>query len=342
VAPETLAQRAQPAPTSPRNLTGVRLNLFTVVTPDLEASIRFYTGLMGYALAARGVTPDATGALAGSATGGRPYALLKYFDSDHGLLRLLQAPAGAAPNRPLVGPRAWDLGFGAIECSTSDIEESYQTLTRAGVKTITPPTYYFYRDMRRLNGSTMYPKSLDTLTYVAFGPAGERIYISIVLPDNFGRSFQSLHTECHNCFVVNTDRQPLWDFYGQAFGLSAIAEYQGTLSAQRAVNRLLGESADSEMWAGGMGDDFGMEYMEWKPPAGIIAQRFPQSLDRTGHAMLTVSVNSLDEVRQRLQAAGIAIESEGALPTLQSPRPEGFILRGASGELIEVVDRDAI
>jgi catechol 2,3-dioxygenase-like lactoylglutathione lyase family enzyme len=328
--------------TSVRNQTGARINVFTIVTPDLDASVSFYTLMLDYAVAARGLIPTTTPAIGGAIVAGRRHVILQHDRSDQGQLRLIEAPANAAPNRPWPGARPWDVGFGAIECFAADIEESYQRLTRAGFATLSPPTYYYYRDMRRLNGSTMYPKSLDTLTYVPIGPAGEPVYISVVLPDNFGIKLDHLHSACHNCFIVNPSRKPLWDFYGAVFGLAPIAEYQATLPAQRAINRLLGEALDSELWAGGMGDAFGMEYMEWMPPAEITAQTFPQSLDRTGHAMLTISVNDLDAVIVRLKRAGLAPVAQAALPLVGRERPEGFILRGASGELIEVIGRAAL
>jgi catechol 2,3-dioxygenase-like lactoylglutathione lyase family enzyme len=324
---------AAPAPTTDRNATGVRINMFTVVTPDLSASAAFYTTLLGYARVGEGQVPTALG----QGLAGRRYILLQHSGSDEGMLRLLQAPPGAGANRPRPGSRPWDKGFGAVECSTADIEESYQTLTRAGVKTLSPPTYYFYRDMRRLNGSALYPKSLDTLTYVPIGPAGELVYISVVLPDNFGMKFIGLHTGCHNCFLVNQDREPTLAYYNAVFGLKPIAEYEGTRSSQRAVSRLLGESLDSRVLAGGMGDNFGMEYMQWTPPAGIAAQFWPQSLDRTGHAMMTMSVNDPDAVRARVVAAGLTIESGQPLPLPGSERPDGFVLRGVCGEQIEVI-----
>jgi catechol 2,3-dioxygenase-like lactoylglutathione lyase family enzyme len=326
----TSAGAAPAVEAQPRNPLGVRLKMYTVVATDLERSNWFYTEMLGYTAIKKG------------AVGGRNYVLLSFGEATGGLIRLLAAPSGAKPNRPTPGARPWDRGFGAIENSTRDIEESYQLLTRAGIKTLSPPVYYFFRDMQRLNGSTMYPKLLDTLTYVPIGPAGELIYISIVLPDNFGRKFDRLHTECHNSFVVHSDRRPVWAFYEKALGIIPISQYQGTLSSQQAVNRLLGEEADAWLWAGGMGDSFGMEWMEWQAPAGITPAYFPQSLERSGHAMLTVSVNDLGAVRKRLKTAGILSEAEKALPLPDVDKAEALRIRGACGELIEIVDHSVL
>ncbi|HWU03514.1 MAG TPA: VOC family protein [Novosphingobium sp.] len=328
-------------PTTERNLTGARIAVFTIVTPDLAASIDFYTRFMNYALAERGVLPPGT-IVEEADLSGRAYAILRHDGAVQGQLRFVEAAQGARPNRPRPGSHAWDRGFGAIECMTRDIEESYQQMVRAGVETLSPPAYYFYRDMRRLNGSTLYPKSLDTLTYVPVGPAGELIYISVVLPDNFGLPFPHLHSACHNCFVVHPSRAPVLDFYNAVFGLLPIAEYTGTLSCQRAINRLLGESEDSLLWAGGMGDDFGMEFMEWTPAQGHETQFLPQSLARTGHAMVTIAVNDLAAVARRIEAAGLAPLAARPLPMVGQALPAGILLRGASGELVEVVERSVL
>ncbi len=82
--------------------------------------------------------------------------------------------------------------------------------------------------------------------------------------------------------------------------------------------------------------------MEWTPAEGHTTQSLPQSLDRTGHAMVTISVNDLDEVRDRVRAAGLEPVSLTPLPMVGHARPAGFILRGASGELVEVIERSVL
>jgi len=64
---------------------------------------------------------------------------------------------------------------------------------------------------------------------------------------------------------------------------------------------------------------------------------YPAALDRTGLAMLTMRVNDLAKCRAMCKAAGIAPVGEGALPLPGAASREGFCLRGAVGELIEVV-----
>lgn len=130
--------------TTERNLTGARINAFTIVTSDLEASVHFYSAFMNYAVAERGVVQPGV-AIDDADVSGRQYVIMRHSGSEQGQLRFLEAPVGAVANRPRPGAHAWDKGFGAIECMTSDIEESYQLMVRAGIETLSPPAYYFYR-----------------------------------------------------------------------------------------------------------------------------------------------------------------------------------------------------
>ncbi len=77
-----------------------------------------------------------------------------------------------------------------------------------------------------------------------------------------------------------------------------------------------------------------IEVWEFKAPQGTL---YPTSLDRTGLAMLTMRVNDLGKCRELCEANGIAPVGEGALPLNGNAQPEGFTLRGAVGELIEVI-----
>jgi hypothetical protein len=61
------------------------------------------------------------------------------------------------------------------------------------------------------------------------------------------------------------------------------------------------------------------------------------TLYRTGLAMLTMRVNELAKCRAICEAAGMVPVGEGALPLPGVANREGLYLRGAVGELIEVV-----
>ena len=69
-------------------------------------------------------------------------------------------------------------------------------------------------------------------------------------------------------------------------------------------------------------------------PCGTV---YPCSLYYTGMAIFTMRVNDLEKCRAMCKAAGIKLVGEGALPIVGNKAPKGFTLRGAVGELVEVV-----
>ena len=105
---------------------------------------------------------------------------------------------------------------------------------------------------------------------------------------------------------------------------------------QRNANELMGGPADNYFLWGFLGRDVRIELEEHRQPQGTV---YPTSLDRTGLAMMTLSVSDLTRARALCREAGITPVGRGALPLPGRPRPDGFTLRGAVGELIEVVGR---
>jgi hypothetical protein len=135
------------------------------------------------------------------------------------------------------------------------------------------------------------------------------------------------------------DRWPVLDFYDKAFGLKSISDrYVGPeTSNYRTVPFMINASADTykrtcgvslpnEIW----------EFRQWDP---AISPTWPTDLDRTGLAMITIIVNNLSEVYARIRQTDINILGEGALPTPDAKNRDGFYVRGAVGELIEVIGR---
>ena len=55
--------------------------------------------------------------------------------------------------------------------------------------------------------------------------------------------------------------------------------------------------------------------------------------------MMTIIVDRLSEIRARAAANGIPILGEGAMPTPNAKSQDGIYIRGAVGELIEVIGR---
>jgi catechol 2,3-dioxygenase-like lactoylglutathione lyase family enzyme len=326
------APKPYPDPT-PTNPLAARANIYTVVTPDMAASIRFYTDVMGYELIDKGALAGRPPTVAGAGEAGRKYALIRPYEAENGVVRLLEAPKDAAPNRPRPGALPWDPGLAVIECGARDYEESYRKLTEAGVKTISPPEYYFFHDVEPLPGVVVPPKTqYDIRSYSPYGPAGEQLFITTnVRDDRPAWKFPGLHSPLANTVLACLDRGPVWGFYAKIFGLKPTSDI---VCQQESTNRLIGAPPDTYFRWGGLGQAVSIEWDEYRKPSGVT---YPTSLDRTGLAMFTLRVDDIAMVRSACRDAGIVLAGKGALPTPESRNPNGFYIRGAVGELIEVI-----
>jgi catechol 2,3-dioxygenase-like lactoylglutathione lyase family enzyme len=334
--------KAEPSATNP---LATRNYIYTVVTPDMAASIHFYRDVMGFELVEQGKLEGRLPTVAGVGGTGRKYALLRAFEnipSETGVIRLLEAPAGAAANRPRPDAQEWNPGFFAFDCWARDVEESHRRLTAAGIKTISEPLYYFHDDVKLLSGDS--GKTLGNIelkSYSAFGPAGEQMFISGGISKDKkpwpAWQYPGLHGPFITDVIVCLDRWPVWEFYEKAFGLKVTKD---AYSAQDNINKLSGLPEGTYYRFGGVGDGANIEWTEFRQwnPAEITV--YPTDLDRTGAAMITMLVDDLPRVRKMVADAGIKVLGEGALPTPGAKYQDGLYVRGAVGELIEVIARN--
>jgi hypothetical protein len=82
-----------------------------------------------------------------------------------------------------------------------------------------------------------------------------------------------------------------------------------------------------------------MQLWEYRMRAPTATPPWPTGLDKTGLAMVTIMVDKIAEVKTKLKESGIAVLAEGSLPTPEGKGHEGLYIRGAEGELIEVIGR---
>ena len=342
------APKVQALPTNP---LAARLAVFTVVTPDLAASLHFYRDLLGYQLAKEGELQGRMPTVAGVGQAGRRYALLHAQDTslyEYGAVRLLEAPSGAEPNRPRPNSQLTNPGLATFQLLTPNDVESYRRMTEGGAKTISPPQFYHHYADRPLPGVVHPEHDVEVRTYSVFGPAGEQMYITIgvslnhepwpvkLAPGIMHGTPAALHGPFQGCSITCVDRWPVWDFYEKAFGLRSVRD---TLAEQEPLNTLTGLPPGSYFRFGILGEETGIECWELRQvrPPGTV---YPLSLERTGLAMITLMVDDLEHVRANIRAAGIEAIGAGALPTLTVEYQDGLYLRGAVGELIEVIGRN--
>ena len=343
-----------PAPDKPMEVTGevftpipdsnpleAKIAVFTTVSPDVDASISFYRDLIGMDVISDERLPNGISTAPGIGSAGRRHVLLAMPEglsmpeqefrkavpepSFRRAVRVLEAPPGAKPIRPRPDSSPNDPGLMVMEGGTRDAAESYHALASVGTPMISPPRYYYFRN-------TMWGTDVDSMSYAPFGPGGEQMFITASI-----RSDQQLvrSVGVHNGFasasITALDQRPVNAFFEKAFGLKRTSQME---CYQENVDELTGAPKGTYFLWGNVGSGLGIEVWEMKAESGTI---LPCSLDKTGLAMLTLRVNDVSKCRAMCAEAGIETVGEGAMPNLQNERPEGFTLRGAVGELFEVV-----
>jgi hypothetical protein len=213
-----------------------------------------------------------------------------------------------------------------MEAGMRDPAESYRALANAGTPMISPPRYYFFR----ANGSM---PDLDVMSYAPFGPGGEQMFLTANIRNDRPDWLEpGLHSTPSNVVIVTLDQRPADAFYANAFGLRRINQMD---CQQRNCNELIGAPRDLYFeWGNIGGSGFNMEIWEVRVAEGRV---YPTSLDRTGLAMFTVQVRDLERCRAMCMKSGIQPVGAGSLPLPGTEKPSGFTLRGAVGELVEVV-----
>lgn len=323
-------------PAAQSNPLEARITAFTVVCPDLDAGIKFYKDVIGLDVIEQGSVAAGLSTAPGAGRAARRYAVLRTGSAQirGAAVRLLEAPAGAAPNRPRPTSRIFDPGLTYMECGVRDAVESYRVLANAGTPTVSTPRYYFFRNTGMGPGptGTGTMRDLDVMSYSAFGPAGEQMFITANLRgDRPEWTNPGLHGNYGAAVLASLDQRPVEEFYRKALGLRRINQMDCN---QRNANDLMGAPKANYFVWGFIGDSVSIELQEHSQAEGTM---YPTSLDRTGLAMFTIAVNDLAKARAMCKAAGINPVGTGALPMPGRPKPEGFTLRGAVGELIEVV-----
>ena len=313
-------------PPEESNPLEAKIVVFTTVSPDVDASIRFYRDVIGMTLADEDKLPADLTTAPGTGKGGRRYAILHMRGSSlSAQVRVLEAPRGAPANRPRPDSGPMDPGLLVMEGITRDPAESYHRLASANTPMISPPRYYYFRN-------TTWRRDVDVMSYAPFGPGGEQMFITAnVRGDRPEWTLPGLHSGFANAAVTSLDQRPVDAFYEKALGLKRTSQME---CFQRNANQLIGAPDDGYFLWGNIGSEVSIEVWEFKAARGTL---YPTSLDRTGLAMLTIRVNDLGKCRQMCEANLIEPVGQGALPLYGNAQPNGFTIRGAAGELIEVI-----
>lgn len=314
------------APLAESNPLEAKIVAFNTVSPDVQASIKFYRDVIGMTLADEGaLAADASGA-PGIGKAGRRYATMTMPQTGSAMVRVFEAQDGAKANRPRPGSGAMDPGLLIMEGGTSDPAESYHRLASAKTPVITPPRYYFFRN-------TAWGRDVDVMSYAAFGPGGEQMFITAnVRSDRPAWKWPGeLHSGFHNTALTSLDQRPVEAFYEKTLGLLRTSQME---ASENNNTDLIGAPRGSYYLWGNIGSGVSIEIWQFNAKTGTM---YPTSMARTGLAMVTIRVNDLAKCRAMCRAARVPMMGQGALPMPGKPSQDGFVIRGEVGELIEVV-----
>jgi catechol 2,3-dioxygenase-like lactoylglutathione lyase family enzyme len=313
------------------NPFGVSKAAFNVVSPDLEASKRFYRDCLEYSVVDEGTIAMGQSEAPGIGSPGRKYVSLAPPGGRPGavVMRVLEAPPGAIDNRPRPTSTAIDPGLLVIEQGTRDPAESYMRMKSFNTPTITPPKYYLYRNTNA-DGPSNDGRDFDVMSYTAFGPGGEQLFTTAqVASVRREWTADTLHSGFGGTSVTSLNQVPVLEFYEKALGMR-----QTTLigSYQHNNNDLVGVPRGSfHTWSQVAG--LGEVWQYWAEKGTC----YPTSLARKGLAMLTMQVKDYAKVKKMCADNRIRTVGEGALPLPGRTPTEGFYIRGAVGELLEVI-----
>ncbi len=313
------------------NPYGVSKVAFNMVSPDLEASKKFYRDCLEYDVVDEGTTSKGQSEAPGIGAPGRKYiSLVVPGRAGNVVIRVLEAPPGAIDNRPRPTSTAIDPGLLVIEQGTTDPAESYARLKSFNTPVISPPRYYLYRNTNA-DGAEINGRDFDVMSYTAFGPGGEQLFTTAQVSSN--RTMPAAGARLHSGFggtsVTSLDDRPVLDFYEKALGLR---QTTSITSYQHNNNDLVGVPRGSfHTWAQVAG--LGEVWQYWAAKGTC----YPTSLDRKGYAMVTMQVKEFDKVKKLCADNRVKVIGQGALPLPGRKPTQGFYIRGAVGELIEVI-----
>lgn len=312
------------------NPLGVSKAAFNIVAPDLEASKRFYRDCLEYTVVDEGVIAASHGNAPGIGKPGRKYVSLRMSDRPGAVvIRVLEAGPGAVDNRPRPTSTAIDPGLLVIEQGTADPAESYMRMKSFNTPTITPPKYYLYRNTNA-DGPSTDGRDFDVMSYTAFGPGGEQLFTTAQVA-SVRREWtgDKLHSGFGGTSITSLNMVPVLEFYEKALGMrvtTLIGSYQHN------NNDLVGVPRGSfHTWSQVAG--LGEVWQYWADKGTC----YPTSLARKGLAMVTMHVKDFAKAKQMCKDAKVRVIGEGALPLPGRTPTEGFYIRGAVGELLEVI-----
>lgn len=286
----------------------------TITAPDLAAVERAYGQYLDYRVVDRGSLPaDLAGLWAAPALAGREYLVMQPASGAPVYLRLVRQE----PVEGYAAMRTW--GWNSNEILVQDTQAVHARLANSPFKVIGPP-----------RGLSMNP---DIVAMQALGPAGELVYLTCIPEGLAAFNLGSARSFVDRSFIVvlgGPDMEAMRRFYAETLGMPTTEPAPSTITV---LARAWGLPDTTQFPLGlvRFAEHFLIELDEY--PAGAKARPGRSGELPPGMAMVSFGVRSLDDVHAGFLAGPRPIE---CLP--YSGR-RAALLRGAAGELIELVEQ---
>lgn len=282
----------------------------TTTVPDLDAIERAYGEFLDYRAVGRGTLSDgdARSWHAPRAAGSR-WLAMQPASGESCCLRFVERPHAA-------GYRALTThGWNATEIVVQDVEATAARLANSAFEIIGPPA--------DLDGLPMI-RAMQVL-----GPAGECLYLTRIAPGS-GLDLAPALSPVGRVFIAvvgGPDLEALCDFYRTRFGNQPTAPAEIRMRMLSRANGLEPETTKHGLSTLPLADGTLFELDRY--PAVTGPRATPDGDLPPGMAIVTCEVDALDE--------------DGAMPSSLPPFPQArrATVRGAAGELVELVTRAA-
>lgn len=315
-----------PRPVAARGVVSVALTV-----SDLDRSVAFYTGLLGFRLVAEHELPrSATEALTGVVGSRLRQVVLQLGEERLELQQFVDRPGRAAPR----GMRSNDRWFQHVAIIVRNMDSAYATLVQAKVEHVSPAPQTLPATI---------PAAAGISAFYFRDPDGHPLEILSFPPDKGLARWHGTHGSQflgidHTAIVVASTEQSLL-FYQELLGIPARGESMNFGMEQERLNNVKGV----RLHITGLRTDLGpgIEFLDYRQPGAGRPYPLDAKPNDLLHWQTTILVDDLAAALESARLAGIRVVSSVAVPLDRATTGirRAAIVRDPDGHAIALVER---
>lgn len=335
--PAAVAQYAQPwngtplPAVAPQPIMARGVVSVALTVSDLDRSVRFYTGLLGFhQVAERELPKSATEALTGVAGTRLRLVVLQLGDERLELQQFVDRPGRAAPK----AMKSNDRWFQHVAIIVRNMDSAYAILAKASVEHVSPAPQTLPATI---------PAAAGISAFYFRDPDGHPLEILSFPPDKGLAKWHGTHGSQflgidHTAIVVGSTEESL-AFYQELLGVPARGESTNFGMEQARLNNVPGVRLHITGLRADLGP--GIEFLDYRKPG--LGRPYPADAQPNDllHWQTTILVDDLAAALESARLAGIRMVSSVAVP--MDVELTGFrraaIVRDPDGHAIALVER---